>query len=198
MLNEQLQREAQQHMSMVNKVLMSRGGQVVMKYGDLADVTAGTEPHDRLHNLDSTDDHNGVDGAVEDNICTFNSSGLPQDSGIPITDIGVGDLEPVEIDDHVGAEIGKYYVTNNITRINVVLPDEAPFGAKIGIIGKGAGGWAVGCNNGQYINMGPVFTMEGGGLESIHFTDGVVLMCITENRNWSVIWSTGNLNLEVA
>ena len=37
--------------------------------------------HVRLHDIDSTLDHNGVSGATEDNIMTFDANGLPQDGG---------------------------------------------------------------------------------------------------------------------
>lgn len=37
--------------------------------------------HARLHDIDSTDDHNGVTGAVEDNFASFDANGLPKDSG---------------------------------------------------------------------------------------------------------------------
>ena len=37
--------------------------------------------HDRLHDIDSTDDHNGVAGAVENNFIAFDDNGLPKDSG---------------------------------------------------------------------------------------------------------------------
>lgn len=37
--------------------------------------------HARLHDIDSTDDHNGVSGAIEDNLISFDANGLPKDSG---------------------------------------------------------------------------------------------------------------------
>jgi len=37
--------------------------------------------HIRKHDIDGTDDHNGVGGAVEDNFISFNANGLPKDSG---------------------------------------------------------------------------------------------------------------------
>jgi len=38
--------------------------------------------HDQNHGIDSTVDHGGLDGGVEDNLLSVNASGLPQDSGI--------------------------------------------------------------------------------------------------------------------
>jgi hypothetical protein len=44
-------------------------------------VAAGGS-HARAHDIDSTADHNGVGSAVEDNLISFDSNALPQDSGI--------------------------------------------------------------------------------------------------------------------
>lgn len=46
-----------------------------------------TKLHDRLHGIDSVADHSGVAGATEDNLLSFNSAGLPQDSGVSPSDI---------------------------------------------------------------------------------------------------------------
>lgn len=47
-----------------------------------ADVKdAVDKKHVRDHGIDSTDDHDGVSGATEDNFISFNASGLPKDSG---------------------------------------------------------------------------------------------------------------------
>jgi len=45
-----------------------------------------TDLHNRQHNIDSTDDHNGVSGATEGNFLSFDSDGLPQDSGYKSSD----------------------------------------------------------------------------------------------------------------
>jgi hypothetical protein len=37
--------------------------------------------HTQKHNIDGTDDHNGVSGATENNFISFDASGLPKDSG---------------------------------------------------------------------------------------------------------------------
>jgi len=49
------------------------------------DVDLG-EIHDRVHDIDSTLDHNGVSGAIEDDLITFDSNGLPKDSGSKASD----------------------------------------------------------------------------------------------------------------
>jgi len=40
--------------------------------------------HNKKHNIDSSTDHTGVSGAVEDNIQSFDPNGLPKDSGISL------------------------------------------------------------------------------------------------------------------
>lgn len=53
-----------------------------------ADVKdAVDKKHDRSHAIDSTLDHTGVSGAVENNLVSFNASGLPKDSGFNSADV---------------------------------------------------------------------------------------------------------------
>lgn len=56
--------------------------------GDFAaDDHSHAQLHDRQHGIDSTDDHNGVDGATENNIMVFDANGLPKDGGAAIDDL---------------------------------------------------------------------------------------------------------------
>jgi hypothetical protein len=50
------------------------------EYGSAINGLIDSE-HDRLHDIDSPDDHNGVSGATENNFMSFDANGLPQDSG---------------------------------------------------------------------------------------------------------------------
>jgi len=59
-----------------------------VSYDDLTDTPSLSQLHDRLHDIDDTNDHNGVDGAVEDNFISFDANGLPQDSGFSDEDFG--------------------------------------------------------------------------------------------------------------
>lgn len=43
--------------------------------------------HIRLHDIDSTSDHNGVSGATEDNLASLDANGLPKDSGYSASDL---------------------------------------------------------------------------------------------------------------
>ncbi len=46
--------------------------------------------HTQTHDIDSITDHNGVSGATQDNLISFDSNGLPQDSGYKASDFGSG------------------------------------------------------------------------------------------------------------
>ena len=74
----------------------------------VADIDdAVTKKHTRLHDIDDTNDHNGVSGAIEDNLVSFDANGLPKDSGksIPTGDIvGTSDsqiLTNKELNDNI-------------------------------------------------------------------------------------------------
>jgi len=59
------------------------------------DLTGSMPPdahHARDHGIDSTADHNGVSGAVEDHIMMFNADGLPKDGGLAPSDIPAFDV----------------------------------------------------------------------------------------------------------
>lgn len=49
--------------------------------------SAGT--HERDHDINSTADHNGVAGATENNLISFDANKLPKDSGIAVSDITI-------------------------------------------------------------------------------------------------------------
>lgn len=48
-----------------------------------------TLKHTRKHDINGTDDHNGVAAAVEDNFISFSAAGLPKDSGKKAADLSV-------------------------------------------------------------------------------------------------------------
>ena len=50
-------------------------------------LIAGGASHARQHDIDATADHNGVSGATENNLVSFNSNGLPKDSGVDPEDV---------------------------------------------------------------------------------------------------------------
>ena len=50
---------------------------------------AVTKKHDKLHNLNAIADHNGVAGAIENNLISFNANGLPKDTGHKTAEINI-------------------------------------------------------------------------------------------------------------
>lgn len=62
--------------------------------------TSGT--HERLHDIDSTADHNGVGGAVENNLVSFDANGLPKDSGQASSKVHDRDHDIDSTSDHNG------------------------------------------------------------------------------------------------
>lgn len=59
-------------------------------YNDLSDKP--TTLHDRQHAIDSTSDHTGVTGAVENNLFAFDANGLPKDSNLSKEDVTIETL----------------------------------------------------------------------------------------------------------
>jgi hypothetical protein len=45
--------------------------------------------HNKKHSIDNTDNHNGVSGATEDNLLSFDANGLPKDSGKTTAEVGL-------------------------------------------------------------------------------------------------------------
>lgn len=110
---------------------------------------------------------------------------------------GIPELEPTEASGATSALVGKYYVANNISQVVFTLPATAVFGDKIGFLGKGAGGWKIQCNAGQTIHSAQGNAVSGGYVKSGEFRSGIVIMCITADTDWKIIWSDGNFILEV-
>lgn len=108
------------------------------------------------------------------------------------TPVSLGIMEPVELTGDAIAEVQHDYVCNNISIVNVTLPVTAVFGAKIGIHGKGAGGWKIKQNAGQTIHLNRMSTTTGttGYLRSNYYKNSVIIMCITANTDWLVIWGS--------
>lgn len=89
------------------------------------------------------------------------------------------------------------YITNNAALVTVTLPAVAAFGDIIRVGGKGAGGWRIAQNAGQTINFGtmPTTTGVGGRLDSTDDNDVVELLCITDDDDFLVLSSIGNITI---
>jgi hypothetical protein len=70
--------------------------------GDAMESLEGTD-HARLHDIDSTDDHNGVSGATEDNFASFDANGLPKDSGSAAGSFDAAGSAASAVSDHEAA-----------------------------------------------------------------------------------------------
>lgn len=90
------------------------------------------------------------------------------------------------------------YTANNVSRVELTLPATATQGQRVGVAGKGAGGWKILQNAGQTIHVGafPSTTGAGGYIQSGHYMDDVVLFCLTANTDWKACWGSGSYNIE--
>jgi len=95
----------------------------------------------------------------------------------------------------MGSNMG--YVADNAGLVTLTLPASATFGATISVLGKGAGGWKIAQNAGQFINFGSVVTTvgTGGSLASTNAFDSVTFVCTTAGAStgWGVTDSIGNI-----
>lgn len=87
------------------------------------------------------------------------------------------------------------YIANSGSLITLTLPTTAAIGDIIKVTGKGAGGWTIAQNAGQFIQFGSVTTTTGvgGSLSSNDPSDSVELVCVTTDTEWLVLSSVGTL-----
>lgn len=87
------------------------------------------------------------------------------------------------------------YIANSGSLITLTLPATATIGDIIRVTGKGAGGWTIAQNAGQFIQYGSIVTTTGvgGSLSSNDPADTVELVCVTANTEWLVLSSVGTL-----
>lgn len=94
--------------------------------------------------------------------------------------------------------INNGYIANNVALVSLDLPVSASVGDIIRVTGKGAGGWTIVQNANQQIFFGDQSTTVGitGGLTSTSQRDTCALLCITDNLEFNVISSIGNLTVD--
>ncbi len=87
------------------------------------------------------------------------------------------------------------FVTNNASRVQLLLPNTAAFGSIIEIVGKGSGGWQINQNAGETILLVDSTTTVGvtGTVQSSEPGAAVTLVCITADTVWRISSSVGNL-----
>ncbi|MGV8123082.1 MAG: hypothetical protein AB2L14_25245 [Candidatus Xenobiia bacterium LiM19] len=93
---------------------------------------------------------------------------------------------------------GNGYLTNNVSRVTLTLPATATVGQKVGVQGKGAGGWKIQANSGQVIHLEALETIAGGYVNSSHYKVSCTLLCITENTDWAIFAPTGKIKLQTS
>lgn len=89
------------------------------------------------------------------------------------------------------------YVLNNAVLVTATLPVTCPFGSKIKVVGKGAGGWKIAQNAGQTIKFGKFNTTTGvgGSLDSTDDDDVISLLCTTADTDFTVMSAIGNITI---
>lgn len=121
-------------------------------------------------------------------------SGTEYDLTAAVTGTGITWQE--ETGTTVAAAVNNGYVLNNAGLVTLTIPDTAPVGSVIEIVGKGAGGWKVAQNAGETIHFGDTDTTTGtgGSLASVDRYDVLRLVCVTANTDWTAT-SPSNLTI---
>src|ERR1700761_723533 len=85
--------------------------------------------------------------------------------------------------------------SHNITKNRSNRQVTSVFGDIMRIAGKGAGGWQISQNSGQTIHFGDDNTTSGvsGNIASQNSNDCLELLCTTDNTDFTVLSSIGNL-----
>lgn len=87
------------------------------------------------------------------------------------------------------------YFINAQSTINLTLPVTAVAGDTLAVVGVGAGGWCIKQNAGQAIQIANQTSEPGvrGGIKSSNRNDCIEMICTTNNTNWVVRNSSGNV-----
>lgn len=98
--------------------------------------------------------------------------------------------------DAVGNE---HYIADSQSRIVLTLPATCEIGKKIEVVGVGAGGWKIAQRPGQKIVFSDRVTQTGtdGFIQSSHYRDSVLLVCVKENVEFQVVQSIGTIEMQV-
>ena len=89
------------------------------------------------------------------------------------------------------------YIPNNAGLVTITLPSVSAVGARLRVVGLGAGGWKIAQTAGQVINKSatPTTTGVGGSLASGNRYNAVELVCVIANTTWNVASSEGTLTI---
>lgn len=86
------------------------------------------------------------------------------------------------------AAVNSTYLIENAALTTVELPDIAPFGSVVNIIGKGSGGWLLTPGAGQTIEVAG--SSAGTSIASTSRYDCISIKCVTDNTTWVTVSSS--------
>lgn len=103
--------------------------------------------------------------------------------------------QEVAIDTNMVANNG--YIADSGVRLNLTLPVTVPVGIVFEVVNKGAGGWKIVQNAGQFVNFGFLISTVGaaGFIQSSEVHNCVKILCITADIEFIVISSVGNITV---
>jgi hypothetical protein len=106
-------------------------------------------------------------------------------------------VKPSAVSGNITAIPNSSYRITSTGLVTITLPTTAKPDTVIKIIGIGSGGWKITQNANQRIYFGNKVTLAGtaGSINSTNQRDCVELICITENLEWQVYSSIGNINV---
>lgn len=88
-------------------------------------------------------------------------------------------------------------IANSASLLTLTLPTTASIGDTFLVCGKGAGGWSIAQNAGQTIHFNSTSTTTGtgGSLSSTAQYNAIKLICTTDNTEFTVLSSEGNITV---
>lgn len=91
--------------------------------------------------------------------------------------------------------VNNAYIADNASLVTFTLPASSAVGSVFGIVGKGAGGWAIAQTSGQSIHFGNITTTSGAGgsLASTNANDCIWFVTTTANTTFTIYGSVGNI-----
>lgn len=107
------------------------------------------------------------------------------------------DFRWIEEPDSASLVAGVGLVKTGATLSVFTLPTVASVGEKFAILGEGSGNFRVEQNSGQSIHLGNETTTPGltGRVNSVHYGNGIVLMCVVENYEFRALSLLGNFTI---
>ncbi len=194
-------------LNQVTKNVVTRGGKIILAFLDLKDTpTTYASKANYIVNVNAGEtalefDSPSAIGATINHNDLANKQGGETDEYYHLTNEAYrGTIGWYEATGITTMNVMKGYIANNISQVPFTLPSTGAVGDVVAVAGKGAGGWRINQNAGQTIHSGYISSLTGTGgyIESINYLDGVTLLCITTNTDWKLIWSNGNLSINIS